>query len=376
MKKRILFFTNLHPLPWQPTRATYNFEEIRHLKEHAEINVLIPVPWFTWLKQVVVNGHRSPEGFCLFPFFYIPKILSSLHPLFLMLSMLICIKPFVMLARSENVIASWAYAEAVVAAVGKKLFKYKLVIECLGSDVNVLMQKPLHRFQMKWAFDKATAVTTKSKALAKEVQKHMPHVLPTVVYNGVDFDVFTLRDSVPFSKNTQQFLFVGSLIPTKGVFELIDGFANAAKVNPQIRLRIAGEGSSKEALQKLVNAKSLSHLVSFLGAIPHRSLVTELHDADALILPSYREGVPNVIMEALATGTPVIATDVGGICEVVESQTNGILIEARNKNSVGDALRTITSMQWYPRTIKKSIAKYTWRNTAKEIIALILNKQR
>lgn len=376
MTKRILFFTNLHPLPWQPTRATYNFEEIRYLKKHADINVLIPVPWFTWLKQVVVNGHRSPEGFCLFPFFYIPKVLSSLHPLFLLLSMLICIKPFVMLARSENVVASWAYAEAVVAAVGKKLFKYKLVIECLGSDVNVLMQKPLHRFQMKWAFRKATAVTTKSKALAEEVQKHMPHILPAVVYNGVDFDVFTLRDSVPFSKNTQQFLFVGSLIPTKGVFELIDGFEKAIKENPQIRLKIAGEGNSTEALQQLVGSKSLSHVISFLGAIPHKSLVTELHTADALILPSYREGVPNVIMEALATGTPVIATDVGGIPEVIKSQINGILIEAQSGNSIDDALGTITTVQWCPRTIKKSIATYTWRNTTKEILALLSNKQR
>ena len=135
MKKRILFFTNLHPLPWQPTRATYNYEEIRNLKAHANVRVLMPVPWFTWFKQVVLKGHRSPEGFCLFPFFYVPKILTSFHPLFLLISLIISVKPLIWLAKSENVIASWAYAEAVVAAFGKALFKYKLVNDYVRTKI-------------------------------------------------------------------------------------------------------------------------------------------------------------------------------------------------------------------------------------------------
>ena len=371
MKKSILFFTNLHPLPWQPARATYNFEEIRHLKAHAEVKVLMPVPWFTYFKQVVINGHRSPEGFCLFPFFYIPKVLTSLHPLFLLLSLIICVKPLVWLAKSENVIASWAYAEAVVAALGKTVFKYKLIIECLGSDVNALMQQPLHKKQMRWAFKKSTAVTTKSKALAKVVKKHVPEIKPHVIYNGVDFDVFTLRETTPFSSETQRLLFVGSLIPTKGVFELIEGFEKAMLNGQMMTLRIAGEGGSKDALQKLISAKSLEHAVTLLGAIPHQSLVDELHNSDALILPSYREGVPNVIMEALATGTPVIATDVGGIAEVLTPDVGGILIEAQSADAVAKAINNIADSPWDSRRINASVSNYTWQNSAKEIITLL-----
>ncbi|AXT39648.1 glycosyltransferase family 4 protein [Alteromonas sp. BL110] len=370
MKKSILFFTNLHPLPWQPARATYNFEEIRHLKAHADVKVLMPVPWFTYFKQVVINGHRSPEGFCLFPFFYIPKVLTSLHPLFLLLSLIICVKPLVWLAKSENVIASWAYAEAVVAALGKSVFKYKLIIECLGSDVNALMQQPLHKKQMRWAFKKSTAVTTKSKALAKVVKKHVPEVNPHVIYNGVDFDVFTLRDTTPFSSETQRLLFVGSLIPTKGVFELIEGFEKAMLNGQMMTLRIAGEGGSKEALQKLISAKSLEHAVTLLGAIPHQSLVNELHESDALILPSYREGVPNVIMEALATGTPVIATDVGGISEVLVPNLGGVLIAPQCTKSVTQALLSMNKFGWDRKLIKDSILKYTWHNAATRIMSL------
>lgn len=370
MKKSILFFTNLHPLPWQPARATYNFEEIRHLKAHADVKVLMPVPWFTYFKQVVLKGHRSPEGYCLFPFFYIPKVLTSLHPLFLLLSLIICVKPLLWLAKSKNVIASWAYAEAVVAALGKTIFKYKLIIECLGSDVNALMQKPMHKRQMSWAFKKSTAVTTKSKALAEAVKLHVPEVTPHVIYNGVDFDVFTLRETVPFSRQTQSLLFVGSLIPTKGVYELIDGFEQAIANNPAMTLRIAGEGCSKGTLQKMISAKSLEHSVTLLGAIPHQSLVGELHKSDALILPSYREGVPNVIMEALATGTPVIATDVGGIAEVLIPEVGGILIEAQNADAVADAIREIAYKTWNSKEIKESVSTYTWQNSALELLSL------
>ena len=371
MKKSILFFTNLHPLPWQPARATYNFEEIRHLKVHADVKVLMPVPWFTYFKQVVIKGHRSPDGFCLFPFFYIPKMLTALHPLFLLLSLILCIKPLLWLATSKNVIASWAYAEAVVAALGKTVFKYKLIIECLGSDVNALMQKPLHKKQMCWAFKKSTAVTTKSEALAKAVKLHVPEITPHVIYNGVDFDVFTLRQTAPFSGQTQSFLFVGSLIPTKGVYELIDGFEHAIAKNPMMTLRIAGEGGSKGTLQKMISAKSLEHAVTLLGAIPHQSLVGELHNADALILPSYREGVPNVIMEALATGTPVIATDVGGIAEVLTSDVSGVLIEAESADAVADAISTIGYKAWNSTVIKASVSNFTWQNSATYITSLL-----
>lgn len=371
MKKSILFFTNLHPLPWQPARATYNFEEIRHLKAHADVKVLMPVPWFTYFKQVVLKGHRSPENFCLFPFFYIPKVLTSLHPLFLLFSLIICVKPLLWLAKSKNVIASWAYAEAVVAALGKTIFKYKLIIECLGSDVNALMQKPMHKKQMSWAFKKSTAVTTKSKALAEAVKLHVPEVTPHVIYNGVDFDVFTLRETVPFSSQAQSLLFVGSLIPTKGVYELIDGFEQAIANNPEMTLRIAGEGGSKGTLQKMISAKSLEHAVTLLGAIPHQSLVGELHNADALILPSYREGVPNVIMEALATGTPVIATDVGGIAEVLKPDVGGILIEAQSADAVAAAISEIAIKPWNSHKIHASVSTYTWQNSASQIITLL-----
>ncbi|MBQ4829550.1 glycosyltransferase [Alteromonas sp. MMG017] len=371
MKSDILFFTNLHPLPWQPTRATYNQEEIRHLRSHANITLLVPVPWFVWIKEVLVNGHRAEGNSCLFPFFYIPKVLSFLHPIFMLLSIIVCIKPLLLFAKADNVIASWAYSEGVCSAVLKKLFKFKLIIECLGSDVNALMKKPLHRIQMKWAFKTATSVTTKSYALAKVIKQHAPSITAEVVYNGVDFDTFFLRETSVFQQPNSHFVFIGSIIPTKGIFELVEGIA-ALKDELSITLSIIGSGSSQAQLKEKVESFGLQQTISILGPIPHSQLCKHIQDADALILPSYREGVPNVVMESLATGTPVIATTVGGIPEVLMVGVNGTLIEPLSAASIVAGIKSTMQTKWKPDIIRSSIKDYTWVNTAKKISELFI----
>ncbi|AEF02278.1 group 1 family glycosyl transferase [Alteromonas naphthalenivorans] len=370
MKREILFFTNLHPLPWQSTRATYNREETRHLAEHANITLLIPVPWFTWIKEVLINGHRGEPNMCLFPFFYIPKVLSFLHPFFMLLSVALSIKPLYLFFRAKNVIASWAYAEGVCAAVLKRIFRFKLIIECLGSDVNVLINKPIHKTQMRWAFGISDTVTTKSYALAKEVNKHAPLAKLEVVYNGVDFDTFSLRSIPLFRGHSLNLLFIGSIIPTKGVFELVEGIA-ALKDKHSISLSIIGSGHSTALLRDKIMQLDMQASISLTGAVPHNELPQHLQNVDALLLPSYREGVPNVIMESLATGTPVVATRVGGIPEVVSSTLNGVFIEELSAEGVATAIDTLIKKDWQPAQIRQSIQKYTWENTALQLIDLL-----
>ena len=107
------------------------------------------------------------------------------------------------------------------------------------------------------------------------------------------------------------------------------------------------------------------------GSIEHKDLFEHIQHADALILPSYREGIPNVIMESLATGTPVIATQVGGIPEVVEDGVNGILIEPRSSTAVTDGILRAMKSEWNPFEIATSIKHYSWDQTAQQIIKLL-----
>ncbi|WP_339349234.1 glycosyltransferase [uncultured Alteromonas sp.] len=374
-KKPLLFFTNLHPLPWQETRATYNLEETKHLSEHYDIKKLIPVPWFIWLKQVLVNGYRTDKNTCLFPFFYVPKVMTSLHPLFLGVSIVISVKPLLWILRANRVIASWAYAEGVCAAFFKGLVGNKLIIESLGSDINALMTKPLHKRQMKWAFKKATFVTGKSQALVTAIHSHTSRVNAEVVYNGVDFESFTLRSSPVFISAEIKLVFIGSVIKTKGIFELIDAIALLKKQNCTINLNLLGAGAQMKDLEERISQLGVADSVNLVGPIPHDSLMSFIHDSDALILPSYREGVPNVVMESLSTGTPVIVTKVGGIPEVVQENTNGVFINALSGEGVKEAILKAKNTEWQSDAIRASISHLTWANTAQHIQSLLEIKQ-
>ena len=374
-KKPLLFFTNLHPLPWQETRATYNLEETKHLSEHYDIKKLIPVPWFIWLKQVLVNGYRTDKNTCLFPFFYVPKVMTSLHPLFLGISIVISVKPLLWLLSANRVIASWAYAEGVCAAFFKGLVGNKLIIESLGSDINALMTKPLHKRQMKWAFKKATFVTGKSQALVTAIHSHTSRVNAEVVYNGVDFESFTLRSSPVFTSAEIKLVFIGSVIKTKGIFELIDAIALLKKQNCTINLNLLGAGAQMKDLEERISQLGVADSVNLVGPIPHDSLMNFIHDSDALILPSYREGVPNVVMESLSTGTPVIVTKVGGIPEVVQENTNGVFINALSGEGVMEAILKAKNTEWQCNAIRASISHLTWANTAQHIQSLLEIKQ-
>jgi glycosyltransferase involved in cell wall biosynthesis len=374
-KKPLLFFTNLHPLPWQETRATYNLEETKHLSEHYDIKKIIPVPWFIWLKQVLVNGYRTDKNTCLFPFFYVPKVMTSLHPLFLGISIVISVKPLLWILRANRVIASWAYAEGVCAAFFKGLVGNKLIIESLGSDINALMTKPLHKRQMKWAFKKATFVTGKSQALVTAIHSHTSRVNAEVVYNGVDFESFTLRSSPVFISAEIKLVFIGSVIKTKGIFELIDAIALLKKQNCTINLNLLGAGAQMKDLEERISQLGVADSVNLVGPIPHDSLMSFIHDSDALILPSYREGVPNVVMESLSTGTPVIVTKVGGIPEVVQENTNGVFINALSGEGVKEAILKAKNTEWQSDAIRASISHLTWANTAQHIQSLLEIKQ-
>lgn len=370
-KQELLFFTNLHPLPWQGTRATYNSEETKYLSKHYEIKKLIPVPWFTWLKQVVFSGYRSPENTCIFPFFYIPGTLTSLHPTMMVFSMIISIKPIIWIIKANRVVASWAYAEGVAAAFLKRKSKAKLLIETLGSDVNALMQMPLHRRQMLWAFRTATAVSSKSRALAKEIKNHSPQISPEVIYNGVDFESFSLRQRPLQQTQCTNLLFIGSIIKTKGIEELIDAIGLLKKNSTDVSLKIIGDGILKDRITQRVSAEGLSSIVDIVGPVPHEKLLSYIHSADALILPSYREGVPNVVMESLATGTPVIVTRVGGIPEVVINNLNGIFIKNLDADGLKEAVYDFQAIEWTPQDIRSSVAQYNWANTAEQIHELL-----
>jgi len=236
----------------------------------------------------------------------------------------------------------------------------------LGSDVNVHSLCPKRRKQLSFAFNQATTVATKSKALAKKVLEIAPKANVKTIYNGVNFAKFSVADKP--SRKSLKLLFIGNLIKTKGVFELLMAAKKLANEKVDFELSIIGKGPEANNLTSYIVANDLTASVKLIGAVAHEHLDQWFAKSHALILPSYREGVPNVIMEALATGTPVVATKVVGIPEVIKHEENGILLDNYHPDAIYSGIKQLMAETWTSEDILNSVARYTWANTSKQFL--------
>lgn len=168
---------------------------------------------------------------------------------------------------------------------------------------------------------------------------------------GVDQSLFYPRDKAICRKQAgvmtdgPVFVFVGRLSKIKGIDLLLDGFTLFHQEVPEARLLIAGDGEERKALENRISSMGLKETVRLLGNVDHNRLPQILNAADIFILTSVAEGVPIAILEAMACGLPVVATNVGGIHEVVKPGVNGFLIDTRQPSDVAKALRQALEKQ-------------------------------
>ncbi|MBL4832209.1 MAG: glycosyltransferase family 4 protein [Aliivibrio sp.] len=145
-----------------------------------------------------------------------------------------------------------------------------------------------------------------------------------------------LRETPKKEPKELSFLFVGWVVLEKGMFELLEAVGNSEKLR-RTKINIVGNGSFMEGAVNICREKEL-HNVLFHGNIPHKDVLSFYENSDVLVLPSYAEGFPNVIVEALYYGLPVISTDVGAITDSVMHYENGIIVEKGDAVSLQKAM--------------------------------------
>lgn len=182
----------------------------------------------------------------------------------------------------------------------------------------------------------------------------------TVLRNGVDLDRFGPRDRSAIRAKLELhgavWLTVGNLVELKGVNIAIE----ALELLPDITLLIAGDGPEEPVLRRLVEGLGLEARVRFLGAVPQADLCSYYNAADALVLASSREGMPNVVLEALASGTPVVATSVGGVPELITAPEAGELMQKRHPEALAQAWTTLQSRKTDRAATRKFAENLAW----------------
>jgi glycosyltransferase involved in cell wall biosynthesis len=190
------------------------------------------------------------------------------------------------------------------------------------------------------AFDRVCPL---SPALRDDlIARGFPHDKVKLIVNGVDiasFDPCYRQRTKWRHQEAFRVLFAGRLCGPKGVMELIEGFA-ALRIDPA-RLRIAGSGPQREELEALAQRLEVAGRVEFLGTVP--AIAPQFRWADVLVLPSYVEGIPRVVMEAFAAGVPVIASDIPGTRELIRHMETGLLVTPGEPQQIAAALETLAA---------------------------------
>lgn len=363
--KPILIVTNLYPVPWAPNRASFNKKQFDLLSQKKTIKIIILVGWLEWLKHKSHVKNTADVRYC--PYFYIPKFARPLVPFFQFISLLFLL-PWIKNINPQAIFASWGFPDGVAVSMLSKILNKPLYIKVHGTDVNENIGHGLRKKLITYWFNKARRVFCVSQNLADIlIRSGVDKDRLVVNYNGVDQNVFFPQAKTPSSK----LVFVGSIIATKGVNELLDAFNDVYQQNKSLELDIIGCGPLMANLQQKITDLGLTKQVNLLGSINIEQVASCIRKADLLVLPSYREGVPNVVLEAFASGIPVVATDVGGISEIL-TQDTGMLIAAQNVDELSNAIQQSLNRHWDVSHILAHANQFSW---AKNIDNLLSNME-
>lgn len=276
--------------------------------------------------------------------------------------------------KIDLILAWWAIPQGLLAAINKKIFGIKYICIAAGSDIfplNNFIFKILHPF----CFKNAEQVIVTSSALKEEIESRFPDIKTKIIPVGIN-DYFKPKPKK--SKKRKIILCVGRLTPQKGFDHMIKALSLLIKKN-DIQLKIIGEGGDLPRLKVLAKELKISRYVSFLGKKGNKSLVKYYQEADVFVLPSQGfEALGMVCAEAFACGTPVVASRVGGIKDIVIDYKTGLFFNEGDEKSLKDAIDDLLNYKpWYQKFSKNGIKhiekNFKWPAIAKKYEQVIAN---
>lgn len=281
------------------------------------------------------------------------------------------------LAKKESYDLSHAFFTVpcgFVAWLLKKKCKIPYIVSLRGSDVPgyserfgfiYIFIKPL----VKVIWRKANAVVANSQGLKELALKTDPQQKISVIYNGIDVDQFQKSDEVGLRKDFK-ILCVTRITARKGIKYLIEAMAQLRQKYSNIRLKIIGDGDEKENLINLTKSQDLEKFIEFTGLINHEKLPPYFNDSDLFVLPSLNEGMSNSMLEALASGLPLIATDTGGTRELLNDGINGFIVKIKNSQDLADKIEILIKDAELRKRMgeesRKKAENMSWEKVAKQ----------
>lgn len=236
------------------------------------------------------------------------------------------------------------------------------------------MMRPLTR--RVWSG--ASKLVVNGEGLHERAKATLPGAVIDLVPNGIDLDLFHPGDKVATGqadRSTVRLLFVGRLHSQKGLSHLLQALAHLGSTAQQrLQLDLVGSGPAEEELRALAGRLGLTRRVRFHNWAPRSEIACFYQEADLFVFPSYEEGMPNVVLEAMACGLPVIASDIPGVRGLVHDRVNGLLVPPADSLALARALNVLIAddaLRHYMGHKSSELApNYDWAAVADSYLAL------
>jgi glycosyltransferase involved in cell wall biosynthesis len=352
---KILFFSYAYPNPCEPGLATFNRTMIAGLSKDHQVRVVSPVPfvdvWKTWMKGRLPNGLNNPAfkavpnvpvEYC--PWYYTPKMFRTHYGTFMQRSVGPVLGRTIQEFQPDIVLSYWTHPDGEVAVKTAHRFGVRAVTMVGGSDVLLNARTGSRRNSILNVLNAADGVITVSDAIKKVlIEDGVAENKLHVIRRGIDRDLFhrgvcsVSRQKLGLPDHQTILVCVGRLVEVKGHTYLIQACKNLADRGLDFRCYVLGDGPLRASLQKQIDQAGLAHRIELRGSQSSTELSEWYRAADLSILPSLSEGIPNVLLESIACGTPFVASNVGGIPEIADPYQDR-LVASCDPDALADAI--------------------------------------
>jgi glycosyltransferase involved in cell wall biosynthesis len=384
---RLLTVTNLFPNAAEPGRGLFNQQQLAALPSDWSVEVVAPLPWVPrvpglpqpagWLAMNSVPEHETIHGVSVHHprYLVIPKVGRWIAGRTFFKALWPVMRRLHQASHFDAVLATWAYPDVYGTVLAAERLRLPVVAKAHGSDVHLAAATGWRRRAIRRALSRCSSVIAVSSSLKGELAGFgVPEDRIRIIPNGIDSERFRPMDqrearaqlSLPLEG--RRVVFVGNFAPVKGLPVLLEA---ASRMPDEMSFSLVGDGSQRVELAALIKRLGLSGRATLVGRVPHQAIPLWMNAGDVFCLPSASEGCPNVVVEALACGRPVVASRVGGIPELIREGESGFLVAPGRPDELAAALNRALAARWNPAAIRRTVEDRGWDESARRVALLL-----
>ncbi len=373
---KILSFSYCFPNQNNPSWGVFVYQRLAALAQLEEVNVCAPTPWFPVVTPNVgcdeaqlwqaLNVYRPS-------FFYFPGVLKNSDAYFYARGLKNWLRKLCQVWRPDVLDVHFVWPDGVGVGLLAKKMGIPYVITLRGKIYECL-QVPSQTRQCANALQGAAAVISVSSKMADEARKLgvAPERLH-VITNGVDKERFfpknkkECRSLLGLPEDGRLMVTVAHLGHRKGHHEVLHALSHLPKDVKLVIVGGAAQGGTPEKLQEVARSVGVADRLILSGRQPFEKIPLYYNAANVSVLASYREGCPNAVLESLASGTPVVATDVGAVPDILPAPEVGRVVPAEQVEPLKQALSEVLESEWNADDVVQMSKVRDWQRVAEEV---------